>query len=552
MERRNIEDIRDIKIGYYLRWLWAEASAVRGRILLRAIVGGVNVALSLLFVWLSKSLIDIATGDNESSLWWAIAAMVCCVVGQIYFSTLGIKMETDAEVVLKNSLRQKHFSHIMDSRWVEGRLHSGDVINRLVEDITSIANALCVVLPSFLTTGVQFVAAFTFLSLLNVRLAGVLVLIMPLFLLFSKRYMRRIRLYTSDIRSMDGRVQTHMQEYMRHRVLVSAMEYTPHVKEDLDAMHVDLREKVMRRTDYTLFSRRMIQAGFMGGYMVAFLWGIFGLREGVITFGMMTAFLQLVGQIQRPVLELSHQLPTFIHITTSVDRLSELTNMPLEQQGKAIALDGKVGVRLQGVTFSYEGNRDEVLHDFSCDFRPGSLTAVLGRTGAGKSTLVRIILGLLIPQRGSVEMYNDGRTEPVSPLTRCNVAYVPQGNSLVSGTVRSNLLLGNPTASEEQMLKALHTAVADFVLELPDGLDTLCGEGGTAFSEGQAQRIAIARGLLRERSIVLMDEPTAALDVVTEQLLLERLGEYSRHRTLIIVTHHGATAKLCNAVVSVG
>jgi ABC-type multidrug transport system fused ATPase/permease subunit len=132
------------------------------------------------------------------------------------------------------------------------------------------------------------------------------------------------------------------------------------------------------------------------------------------------------------------------------------------------------------------------------------------------------------------------------------VAYVPQGNSLVSGTVRSNLLLGNPSASEEQMLKALHTAVADFVLELPDGLDTLCGEGGTAFSEGQAQRIAIARGLLRERSIVLMDEPTAALDVVTEQLLLERLGEYSRHRTLIIVTHHGATAKLCNAVVSVG
>ena len=253
MQRRNIEDIKDIRIGYYLRWLWAEASAVRTRIVLRAIVGMVNVMLSLLFVWLSKRLIDIATGDNESSLWWTIAAMECCVVGQIFFSTLGIKMETDAEVVMKNSLRQKHFSHIMDSRWVEDRLHSGDVINRLVEDITSIANALCVVLPSFLKTGVQFVAAFTFLSLLNVRLAGVLVLIMPLFLLFSKRYMRRIRLYTSDIRTMDGRVQTHMQEYMRHRVLVSAMEYTPHVKEDLDAMHVDLREKVMRRTDYTLF-----------------------------------------------------------------------------------------------------------------------------------------------------------------------------------------------------------------------------------------------------------------------------------------------------------
>lgn len=552
MERRNIEDIKDIKISYYIGWLWREAKPVRSRIAWRAVVGMVNVALSLFFVWLSKSLIDIATGNDEASLWLTIALMVCCVIGQIFFSTLGIKMETDAEVVMKNSLRQRMFSHIMDSRWIEGRLHTGDVINRLVEDITSIANTLCAVLPSFLITGVQFVAAFAFLAMLNIRLAGVLVLIMPLFLIFSKRYMRRIRSFTSDIRTMDGRVQTHMQEFMRHRVLVSAMEYTPHVKEDLDAMHVDLREKVMRRTDYTLFSRRMIQAGFMGGYMVAFLWGIFGLKEGAITFGMMTAFLQLVGQIQRPVLELSHQLPTFIHITTSVDRLVELINMPLEEQGDSIALDGRVGVSLEGVTFAYEGNRDEVLHDFSCDFAPGSLTAVLGHTGAGKSTLIRIILGLLIPQRGDVKMYNDATSVRVSPLTRCNIAYVPQGNSLVSGTVRSNLLLGNPEATDEQMRSALHTAVAEFVLDLPDGLDTICGEGGTAFSEGQAQRIAIARGLLRERSIILMDEPTAALDTVTEQLLLERLAQYAEHRTLIVVTHHGATAKLCNAVVSVG
>ena len=425
-------------------------------------------------------------------------------------------------------------------------------MNRLLDDVDSIANTISIVVPQSIVTAIQFISALTFLSILDYRLALVVTLILPAFMLFGRLYARRIRGYTKQIRDMDSNVQTHIQEYMQHRTLVASMEYTQHVVEDLELMQNDLREKVMRRTDYTLFSRRMIQAGFMGGYMVAFLWGIFGLREGVITFGMMTAFLQLVGQIQRPVLELSHQLPTFIHITTSVDRLAELTNMPLEQQGEAISLDGKVGVRLQGVTFGYEGNRDEVLHDFSCDFRPGSLTAVLGRTGAGKSTLVRIILGLLIPQKGKVEMYNDSRIEPISPLTRCNVAYVPQGNSLVSGTVRSNLLLGNPSASEEQMLKALHTAVADFVLELPDGLDTVCGEGGTAFSEGQAQRIAIARGLLRERSIVLMDEPTAALDVVTEQLLLERLGEYSRHRTLIIVTHHGATAKLCNAVVSVG
>jgi ABC-type multidrug transport system fused ATPase/permease subunit len=313
-------------------------------------------------------------------------------------------------------------------------------------------------------------------------------------------------------------------------------------------MQNDLREKVMRRTSFTLFSRKMMQAGFSGGYMAAFVWGVFRLKAGA-GYGTMTAFMQLAGQVQRPMLELSRQLPSFIHVTTAVDRIVELINIPLEQRG-AEHLGSEVGIRMEGVSFAY-GSGEKILQNFSYDFKVGSVTAILGHTGAGKSTLARIILGFVDPQQGSAVMYNAERSVPLSPLTRCNIAYVPQGNSLVSGTVRSNLLLGNPDATEEQLCEALRMAVAEFVLDLPLGLDTPCGESGAGLSEGQSQRIAIARGLLRERSVIILDEPTASLDPATEKLLLKRLAQYADRRTMIIITHREATADLCDGVVNI-
>ena len=178
-----------------------------------------------------------------------------------------------------------------------------------------------------------------------------------------------------------------------------------------------------------------------------------------------------------------------------------------------------------------------------------SLTAIVGETGVGKSTLLRLILALLKPDKGKVVFYHGSREVEASPQTRCNLSYVPQGNTLVSGTIRENLQMGNPDATEEEMRQALHLAVADFVLALPDGLDTLCGERGTGLSEGQAQRIAIARGLLRPGSILLLDEPTSSLDSETEQLLLQRLSGQLHGKTLILISHREAIARLCTSVV---
>ena len=533
----------------YIKWLWRASEGLRLRIISQAVVGVIHVAVSLFYVWVCKQLVDIATGRTEGNMIIFIVIMACCILTQILLSTYVSRMEVECEIDMKIRLRHRLFSHVMDSRWLAGgRMHSGDVMNRISADVDNVANTLCVVVPQTIVTCIQFVAAISFLAFLDYRLALMVAVILPIFMILSRLYARKVRAFTKEIRDVDSRVQTHIQEYMHHRTLISSMEYTPRVVEDLDHMQNDLREKVMRRTSFTLLSRKMMQAGFSGGYMAAFVWGVFRLKAGA-SYGMMTAFMQLAGQVQRPMLELSRQLPSFIHVTTAIDRIVELINIPLEQRG-AEHLGSEVGIRMEGVNFSY-GDGDSVLQNFSYDFKVGSVTAILGHTGAGKSTLARIILGFVEPQQGSATMYNKERSVSLSPSTRCNIAYVPQGNSLVSGTVRSNLLLGNPDATDEQLCEALRMAVAEFVLDLPLGLDTPCGESGAGLSEGQAQRIAIARGLLRERSVIILDEPTAALDPATEKLLLQRLAQYADRRTMIIITHREATADLCDGVVNI-
>ena len=223
----------------------------------------------------------------------------------------------------------------------------------------------------------------------------------------------------------------------------------------------------------------------------------------------------------------------------------ELEENPLEEQGDPIFLNAPCGIRLRGVTYAYSRKERTIIKDLNFDFSPGSCTAVLGETGAGKTTLIRLLLALVLPKSGTVEIYNPTETQTLSPLMRCNFVYVPQGNTLMSGTIRDNLLLGNISATDEEMIEALYKSCADFVMELPDGLDTVCSESGGGLSEGQAQRIGIARALLRNRSIMLFDESTSALDSETERRLLQNILA-SHDKTIIFITHRLTVVDYCD------
>lgn len=533
-----------------IKWIWDASSGYRKPILLSMLCGMFRMAVSLAFVWLCKYVIDVATHQTAGSLSHGICLMVGCILLQLSLSAVSSRLYASTDVSLSNRMRSGLLTHLLKSRW-NGRelFHSGDMLNRMEGDVSVVVRMMVGLFPSVGIVLSQLVGAAAFLLILDRRMAVVILLIMPVALVFSKLYMMKMRKITREIRETDSRVQSHMQENLQHRTLIAALERTPMILNTMDLLQLGLKRLVMQRNSYSVFSSVLVQAGFAFGYVVAFSWGVYGLNKGTVTFGMLTAFMQLVAQVQRPVVDLSKMVPSFINGLTSVERLNELYSLPLEEQGAPVQLAGPVGIRLEHVTFRYPGSEREVLHDFSHDFAPGSLTAVLGETGSGKSTLLRLLLALLQPAEGRILLYAGREERTASPLTRGNFIYVPQGNTLVSGSLRHNLQLGNPEATDEQMYAALHTAAADFVADLPEGLDTPCGEKGEGLSEGQAQRIAIARGLLRSGSIILLDEPTSALDAETTRLLLQRLTEKVGSKTLILITHQEQTARLCSHTV---
>lgn len=533
-----------------IKWVWDASSGYRKLILLSMLCGMFRMAVSLAFVWLCKYVIDVATHQTAGSLSHGICLMVGCILLQLSLSAVSSRLYASTDVSLSNRMRSGLLTHLLKSRW-NGRelFHSGDMLNRMEGDVSVVVRMMVGLFPSVGIVLSQLVGAAAFLLILDRRMAVVVLLIMPVALVFSKLYMMKMRKITREIRETDSRVQSHMQENLQHRTLIAALERTPMILNTMGSLQLGLKRLVMQRNSYSVFSSVLVQAGFAFGYVVAFSWGVYGLNKGTVTFGMLTAFMQLVAQVQRPVVDLSKMVPSFINGLTSVERLNELYSLPLEEQGAPVQLAGPVGIRLEHVTFRYPGSEREVLHDFSHDFAPGSLTAVLGETGSGKSTLLRLLLALLQPAEGRILLYAGREERTASPLTRGNFIYVPQGNTLVSGSLRHNLQLGNPEATDEQMYAALHTAAADFVADLSEGLDTPCGEKGEGLSEGQAQRIAIARGLLRSGSIILLDEPTSALDAETTRLLLLRLTEKVGSKTLILITHQEQTARLCSHTV---
>ena len=531
-----------------IRWLWSASQHIRSRIILSSVVGVLHVCASLLFVWTCKQLVDIATRVSHGNLWHYTVLLIATVAAELFFSTWRIWLENRNDIRLKNKLRYRIFSRLMQGRWDgKERFHSGDVLNRLEEDVRVTVDALCSSFPAVWITGFQLLAAFIFLTRLDSRLAWVLLLIMPVFLVTSKFYMKRMRRLTKSIRTTDSHIQAHMQEKLQHKTLIQTFEQEPAMLGKLELLQKGLYAQVRNRISFTLFSRTTVSIGFAAGYLTAFLWGINGLYEGAISFGIMTAFLQLVGLIQRPIVDLSRLIPSFAHAAASVERLTELDDVPTEEQGECLPLEGKVGIKLSDVSFAYPDGEKEVVSNFSFDFKPGSRTAIVGETGVGKSTVIRLMLALLEPQKGAIHIYNEAQEAAASPLTRCNLVYVPQGNSLLSGTIRDNLLLGNPNATNSELRTALSAAAADFVHNLPDELDTLCGEGGAGLSEGQAQRICIARGLLRPGSILLLDEVSSSLDKETERLLAERLILQAKEKTLIFITHRDAIAAYFDA-----
>ncbi len=540
--------------GEIFRWLWRALQGNRLQAILNAGIGLAGVGLGLSSVWAMQRAIDTASGVCEGSIFWAVAVMALLILGEFAVGISRVWVRNILGVKAQNVMQQRIMARLLRSEW-RGReaMHSGDIINRLEQDVKTVVTFLTETLPSTLSTVAMFIGAFVYLLQMDVGLACITVGILPAFILVSRVYIAYMRKYTRKVRDTDSIIQGLLTETMQHRMLVKTMEANDQMLNRLTSTQQVLRHWVRRRTVFSVASNFFLNIGFSLGFLIAFLWGALRLSAGTLTFGGMTAFLQLVNRIQGPARELARLVPTFVSVFTATERLMELEETPEEIQGLPQLMPAPCGIRFHNVTFNYgaPGQKPTMSH-FNIDFKPGSCTAILGETGAGKTTLIRLLLALVKPQEGEIKIYSGCTLNcTLSPLHRCNFVYVPQGNTLLSGTLRENLLLGNPNATDEQMLNALSLACADFVEGLPDGLDTRFSEQGGGLSEGQAQRISIARAMLRPGSILLLDEATSALDAETEKQVLENILK-GHCRTVIFVTHRKAVIDYCDQVLNIG
>ena len=533
-----------------LRWLWRSWRGNRLQAVLNAVLGLLGVAVSLMQVWAVQHAIDVASHVVSGSLYWAVGIMALLILLNFGLSIAGVWVKNILGIRAQNRMQQRMLDRILRSEWhgKESR-HSGDVLNRLEFDVTNVVTFLTETLPGTLSVLALFVGAFVYLFLMDPALALITVAIIPLFVALSRFYVGKMRSLTRQVRDSDSKVQSVLQETVQNRMLIKTMEGDDTMVDRLENTQSELRHRVVRRTAFSVLSHLLLNFGFAVGYLTAFLWSAVRMSAGTLTFGGMTAFLQLVNKIQSPARSLTKLVPAFVSVFTAAERLMELEENPLEEQGTPIELDAPCGIRFSDVSFAYpDAATQPVISHLTFDFRPGSCTAILGETGAGKTTLVRLLLALLRPQDGRVEIYDRREVREMGPRMRCNLVYVPQGNTLLSGTIRDNLRLGKLDATDEEMLEALRLSCADFVADLPDGLDSLCAEDGGGLSEGQAQRISIARALLRTRSIMLFDEATSALDPDTERQLLDNLLHHSQ-KTIIFVTHRLAVVDYCDQVL---
>lgn len=565
-----------------IRLVWQELKANFLQATNNTVAGLLIVFLEFAFVWATKQTIDVATHvSTRFTLRQASIIMIATLAAQLLLSAYRGWVNAMLSIKATNKMQLDMFRHTLLTPWIELKaFHSGDIINRIEKDVNTIVHLVTDTLPAFITVCAQFIGAFLFLYIMDSTLALFVVVVIPLFVLLGKMYIKKMRKLSRKIRETDSRLQAQYQEGITNRVVIKTIKGATDV---IVSRVLKTQRKIITlvhyRARYSVASGLVMNIGFSAAYLFTFLWGTHRLAEGLITYGALIAFVQLVGQIQRPARSLVKFIPEVIGALTAGERILEIKTIPEEGQGpndppltpprgrmaghSVLPLGGDggggleegpcvgYGLRITDLTFGYKKDRDIISH-LNFDFTPGSRTAIMGPTGQGKTTLIRLMLSLLTPHQGTIHLYRDDEVLPCDIASRHHFAYVPQGNTLFSGSIRANLKIAAPQATDQELNHALQLAKADFVFALPEGLTSPCGEHGISLSEGQAQRLCIARALLTHAPILLLDEATSALDPQTEAEVLHNICSTLTDTTIICISHRPKVLDYCDKVLNMG
>ena len=543
----------------YLKWLWKLTSKSRkplfGLFLLNTGVAVASVLVSLV----KKSIVDQA-GDQ------AFHTLVILMVLLQLFSIFGGLIESLLELVITEKyacqVRKSLFGHLLKLPWLSRTVyHSEELLSRITSDVEKITSGVSQLIISGGALIIRLVLAFCLLWNYAPALAIAMIVIAPVGVLASKFISRGMNKVQQEYQQTEADYRIFLQERLSKVELVQIFGQEENSVNRLQEIQDKRLRLVRMKNKWKMLGTGVIGLTFTGAQMIAFVTGALMVSNGAITFGVMTAFLSLVGQIQGPIYSLANQIPQIVGVLASAGRIMEISELATEAEADdcetgALAVQAdltengvcSLGIRAESVSIGYK--EENVVHDVSFDIRPGQMVMLVGKSGIGKTTLLRAIMGFLKPSSGKLYCYSEnGGQQPFGTGSRKLISYVPQGNTLMFGTVADNLRMGKSDATAEEMKEALRMADAlAFVESLPEGMDTKIGEKAAGLSEGQAQRISIARALLKQSAILILDEATSALDENTEMKILDAISR-SEHQTVLFVSHRRYLEKYADQVI---
>lgn len=532
-----------------LRWLWQYIRRYRMTVVIHILLGVLGILMGLGSSVASKYLIDAVTGYKTGTIGLAASLMVGMQLGNIAMRSISSRVGAVINIRVQNEMQAEVYRRILATDWesVE-RFRSGDLLNRLNSDASGVASGVTSFIPSLISSSVQFLGAFAIIAYYDPTMAVLALLGVPVSVLASRVLVRRMRDYNREMKGIYSDLMSFHEDSFQNITSIKAFGITGLFDQKMDGLLGTYRDAYLR---YNQFSVKTTALMSLMGLVVSascFGWGVYRLWTGAISYGSMTMFLQLASSLGSAFSTLIGLAPTAISISTSAGRIMAVVELPAEDAtpDDDFLREGAYSVDLRGVTFRYQGG-EPVLRDADVTAQPGDLVALTGPSGEGKTTLLRILLGLAHPTGGEAALIGaSGKRYPISAATRGAFGYVPQGNSIFAGTIADNLRLTKPDATDAELETVLKAACAyDFVKELPGGMQYVVGGRGKGLSEGQAQRIAVARALLRGAPILLLDEATSALDEDTEERMLRNLMEGGWVRTCILVTHRPGSRKFC-------
>lgn len=539
-----------------LKWLYGRIKFQTVPIIFLTVFYALSASTSVIVALASKGIIDGAVSGNREKLIRYAVYMALIVVAQISLNLINRNLEERIKGKVEIAFKSNLLRQIMRKDYAKvTSYHSGEMQIRLFNDVKYITDGIVLIIPNVVSMITRLVCALSVMIALDKMFAVVFFVAGILMFLISKTFRGSLKHLHKKVQETDGKTRSFMQEAIESLLVIKAFSSEKKVSDKADELQeINYKAKMKRRT-FGILANSAFSFVFQAGYVGALVWGGFKLYSDTISYGTLTAILQLVNQIQAPFTSLSGILPQYYGILASAERIMDVENLPDEERGTEDPYDGHVlydkmtAIKFEDITFSY--GRDTVLENSSMTINKGDFVAIMGISGIGKSTLLKLLLGVFSNYQGSIFVDTPGGKIPADRNTRKLFSYVPQGNMLLSGTIRENITFINETATEEEIRQAIEISCASaFISELPDGLETVIGEKGMGLSEGQIQRLAIARSILSGAPVLLLDEATSALDEETELRFLQNLKALN-NVTCVIISHKRAALNICNKHVQI-